>query len=140
MNERGQTLYELMISLAMIGVIAGLCASIIGFARREDRLASGYAEDLRHLNAASDLLTSEIRSARSVAIPDDGVRIDGVRWHVAEDALCRDGDVAVRGVSRLVVEPRGDAVWHVAVAPVARREGANAPSLSSSVRMRVEVP
>lgn len=140
MRERGQTLYELMISLAMIGIIAGLCASIVGFARREDRLASGYADDLRHLNSASDILTSEIRGAHSVALTPAGVQIDGVHWYVADDALHRDDAVAVRGVSRLAVTPREDDVWVVAVSPVARREGAHVPALTASVRMRVEVP
>ena len=95
MRERGQTLYELMISLVMIGIIAGLCASIVGFARREDRMARGYADDLRHLRTAADMLGLD--TVDHLGADDGGITVD-----------CAEDGEELLGGERLHVEAGPD--------------------------------
>ncbi len=134
----GYTLYELMISLIMIGILAGLCATIAASARQDERTAGAYAEDLRHLRTASERLTAAVRGARHVAATDAGILIDGTFWQADDGALLRGDAVAVRGVSRLCAEALGQRRFRIAVTPVPRRAGATPPELVTTTRQRAE--
>ena len=139
MRTRGFTLIELMVSLALMAVLATLCATVAASAREDDRVAREYAEDLRHLRTASDVLAAEIRSAHDVAVDADALVIDGRRWSVSDGVLLRNGVVAVRGIASLDASPTDTGAWRIGVTPVARRPGAKAPALVTSARPRAEV-
>ena len=138
MTHRGHTLSELMVSLALITALSSIAAVLVSSARRDDRVAQGYADDLRHLRRASDLLAQEIRSSLHVELSDGALVTDGVRWTVADGALCRDGTSVVAGVARLELSSSDPCVWTVGIVPAPRRAGAAAPALTTTVRRRVE--
>jgi prepilin-type N-terminal cleavage/methylation domain-containing protein len=138
MSQRGFTVYELMVSLVLVGVLSGLCATIAASARETERMGRAYAEDLRHLRDAADTLAATVRGARSVTWDGTDLHVDGTAWNVADGALRRDGEVVVRGLSRLEAARIEDGAWRLGVAPQARRAGAHAPALVITARQRPE--
>jgi len=137
-HARGHTLAELVISLALIAALSGVAAVLLSTARRDDRVAQDYANDLRHMRGASNLLTDAIRSA-SVVGAEDGVLItDGVRWTVSDGSLRRDDDRVIHGISSLEAKSVSARLWTVGVAPIQRRDNVRAPLLSTTVRARCE--
>jgi len=65
MRTRGFTLIELMVSLALMAVLATLCATVAASAREDDRVARGYAE----VTCARPPTSSPRRSARRTTSP-----------------------------------------------------------------------
>ena len=138
MSRRGHTLIELMVALVLIACVGGIAATLVADARDEDRVTQGYADDLRHVRRASDLLSAAVRSSTHVEYDGEILTTDGTRWSVDDGVLRRDGERAVAGISRLHAAPATDRTWDVGVAPVPRRSGAAAPALTTRVRQRPE--
>lgn len=138
MSRAGHTLVELMVSLGLICVLAGIAAALVSDARDEDRIAQAYANDLRHVRQASDLVGAAVRGAAHVEFDGTTLVTDGTRWSVGEAGLLRDGRTVAAGVAGLHASSSPGRVWTVAISPAPRREGAHPPALATRVRQRVE--
>ena len=137
-RSRGVTLYELLVALALLAAVAAIAGTTLHAARRDDALAGGLAEDLRHVRTATDAVARELRGAADLVTAEGTLRADGVVWEVREGVLVRDGVPVARGIAELRVERAEEGLLRVVVAPAARRDGTRAPALVTAVRPRRE--
>ena len=80
-RERGFTLYELMVVIALSGTVGLAIASASNRLWAENAASKAYCEDMRGIQRATRMLRSDLRNATDVA---------GLDWR-------RDGDRLIRG-------------------------------------------
>lgn len=70
-NEKGVTLIELIVSLAIFSIIISVTLSILLFGSRTFKKQTETTNDLINIRHAIDYLTKEIRKSDSINITDD---------------------------------------------------------------------
>jgi len=80
-SQRGFTLYELMVVVALTGTVGLAIGSATNRLWAENAASRAYCEDVRGIQRATRMLHSDLRNATDVA---------GLNWR-------RDGDRLVRG-------------------------------------------
>jgi prepilin-type N-terminal cleavage/methylation domain-containing protein len=100
-REAGFSLYELMIAVAVLGVITAAVAGIAHAVHRADRVSAAYVEDLSGLRRAVVSVERDLRAARSLA---------DLRYVLDVDALKRGEAVVARRIRTFELVQAGEVV------------------------------
>jgi len=126
-RDAGFSLYELMIVVAVLGVMTGAIAGLTHAVHRADRVSAAYVEDLAGLRRAVTSVERDLRAARSVKDLDYVLDLDMLKRgetilarRIGTFELVQDGDVVTATIGLL---PRADAPTREAVVVTSVRLG-----------------
>lgn len=130
MRERGFTLFELMIVVAIAAVSGGAMAALGLSMHRTEQETGAYVRDLDGLRRAVRTIERDLRAASQV----DGGAVGGAAYRLEGGTLLREGRVLARNVASFALARDGRLV--TATLELAARSRGRGPSVSVRVCLR----
>jgi prepilin-type N-terminal cleavage/methylation domain-containing protein len=107
-NDKGYTLIELMIVLALIGIVLSTFFAPLTFSLRSFERQTEKAKIVSELRTTMDYLTRQIRRAYEIEVVDgSSVKIDSEVYAVINKNLTRAGKMVREGIDQLIVRQNG---------------------------------
>ena len=133
-NNKGFTLIELVIVLALIGIVLSMIFSPIIFSSQNFRTQNEKANITSNLRTTMDHLTRQIRKANVVEVVDDNtIKIDSKVYTIEGRNLTKDDSVVISGIDKLIINEDGEGIRIEVV--IMDRKGKE-HSLSSFINIR----
>lgn len=107
--RRGFTLVELMIVMAITGIIASQLVGMLDDARAEAWRRATPLQWAARANVAFSRIGRDVQAAATVT-PGEDLQVDAIRWRLADGKLLRDAEVIAAPVSAARFAREGDAL------------------------------
>ena len=100
-NKKGLTLIELVIVLALIGILSSLLFFPILFSFDNFQKQSNTVNEISIARSTMELLTKEIRKASIINVENNSLILDSVIYKLEEGALEKNGQVLFSDINAL---------------------------------------
>lgn len=100
-NKRGFTLIELVIVLALLGIVLSMIFSPIIFSFKNFDIQNEKANIISDARATMDYLTRAIRKADTVEVVDGNLSMDSKMYKLEERILFKEAKKVMEGIDEL---------------------------------------
>lgn len=109
-NKKGFTLIEVVLSLALIGIVITLIISPIIFSYNNFETQYEKSHIISTARTAMDYLTREIRKASTVDVDNNTIIIDSHVYKLEDRVLLKEDQKVVEGIDGLIVTKNNSTV------------------------------
>ncbi|WP_026475849.1 PilW family protein [Alkaliphilus transvaalensis] len=102
-NNKGITLVELIVALAISSIIIGLIFSTLVFGSRSFNVQADQIDNLSSVRNAMDLITREIRKAESVDINNNVLTLDEYVYKLENNSITKNGQVIISNIEKFEI-------------------------------------
>lgn len=132
-NERGITLIELVIVLALLGVVVSMMVSPIVFTYNNFNNQNERTNIISNARETMDYLTREIRKSNAVDIVDNKIIINASVYRLEDRILYKDDKKIIEGIDELNINKTDNAIN---IEIVIKDSGGKDHILSSTINIR----
>jgi len=100
-NKRGFTLIELVIVLALLGIVLSMIFSLIIFSFKNFDIQNEKANIISDARATMDYLTRAIRKADTVEVVDGNLSMDSKMYKLEDRILFKEAKKVMEGIDEL---------------------------------------
>ena len=109
-NKKGLTLIELVIVLALIGILSSLLFFPILFSFDNFEKQSNTVNEISTARSTMELLTKEIRKSDKIEVEGNALVLDTVVYKLDDKALKKNGQLLFGGIEELNFSKVGEIV------------------------------
>lgn len=115
-NKRGFTLIELVVVLALVGIVLSVVFSPIIFSFKNFDMQNEKANVISDARATMDYLTREIRKGGTVKVvkgsltEDGSLTIDSKKYKLENGILYKDKEEIIEGIDDVIIEEDGEPI------------------------------
>lgn len=132
-NERGITLIELVIVLALLGVVVSMMVSPIVFTYNNFNNQNERTNIISNARETMDYLTREIRKSNAVDIVGNEIIINSSVYRLEDRVLYKDDKKIIEGIDELNINKTDNAIN---IEIVIKDSGGKDHILSSTINIR----
>ena len=132
-NKKGLTLIELVIVLALIGILSSLLFFPILFSFDNFEKQSNTVNEISTARSTMELLTKEIRKSDKIEVEGNALVLDTVVYKLDDKALKKNGQLLFGGIEQLNFTKSGETVT---IQVIIKKANGQDYELSSIVNLR----
>ena len=132
-NKKGLTLIELVIVLALIGILSSLLFFPILFSFDNFEKQSNTVNEISTARSTMELLTKEIRKSDKIEVEGNALVLDTVVYKLDDKALKKNGQLLFGGIEQLNFTKVGETVT---IQVIIKKANGQDYELSSIVNLR----
>ena len=99
--RRGFTLVELIVCMAITGIIAAALVLLVDEARTDARRSAAHLRWVGAANTAFAQIGRDVRAGESIAITPAALQVGDLRWTVVDGTLRRGAEIFARDVAQV---------------------------------------
>ncbi len=135
-DKRGFTLIELVIVLALLGIILSLIFTPITFAFKNFGTQNEKTNIISTARYTMDYLTREIRKSGSVEIDGDDIKIGTVTYKLQNRILYKDDSDLIEGIDELNIDYVDNDEDRISIEIIIRDSANKEHKISSIINIR----